>query len=268
MADRTRPALIAGLTGPVLIGLGWMAWAGAPRSYLAINAAALVLALASALWLRLPKGVPARLAMAGAALAAMALPLLIGPELDGVRRWIAFGPLRLHAGYLVLPLLVVLVARMPSLPTSAFLLAALALSMAQPDLATALGLSAAAAALALKRRDAVSLVAAASAAGALSYLARQSDPLEPVRFVEHVQSEAFAAQPAVGVVLGLAGLLPALWFRAGAAQALALGWFTLAAGLAAFIGNYPSILIGYGAAPILGTGLALAALRSSGPCPT
>ena len=37
--------------------------------------------------------------------------------------------------------------------------------------------------------------------------------------------------------------------------------FMTAAGLMAFAGPYPSILLGYGAAPILGFGLALAALR-------
>lgn len=249
----------------MLIGLGWMAFAGAPRSYLAVNAVTLLLAIGAALWLRLPKGVPARLVMAGTTLIVLTLPLVTGPELDGVRRWIALDPLRLHAGYLAMPLLAVLVAQMPSLPASAFLLAALAISAAQPDLATTLGLAATTAALALQRRDAVSLIAVAIAAAALLLVARLPDPLDPVRLVEHVQIEALAAQPLAGVLLCLAGLLPALWLKAGAARALPLVGFTLAAGLAAFIGNHPSILIGYGAAPILGAGIALAALR--GPYP-
>ncbi len=250
-----------GLAGPVLAGLAWMAAAGAPGSFLAINGAALALALAAALWLPLPRGVAGRLAIAMAALVILALPLLFGIEVQGVSRWIKLGPVTLHAGYLALPILSVLAARMPSLSATAVMLAAAAICAAQPDFATVLGLCLASAALALVRRDRIAILGFLVALAVLYAVSRQPDLLAPVRFVEQVQRDTLIHQPIAGALLCLASILPGLWLVDRAERALPLVALTLGCGVAGLVWNYPSILIGFGAAPILGAGLALAALR-------
>lgn len=257
---QTRLTLLA-LAAPVIAGLGWMAWSGAPSTWLAINAGALFLAMTLALWLPLPRGENGQLALVAGAVVLLGLTLLGGAEVNGVRRWLALGPLRLHTGYLVLPLVVTLADRLPAKRAAIILFAAVLASALQPDRATSMALLAAIAVM-IVRRPQMPLAATMAAAltGAVVTL-DQSDPLQPVRFVEAVQADALAAQPVFGVLLVLLTFAPLLLlYRGRPAQPLVA--FMLIAGLMAFAGPYPSILIGYGAAPILGFGLALAALRA------
>lgn len=264
MASRTINQLrapLAALALPVLAGLAWMAWAGAPTVWLAINAGALLAALAGALLLPMPPKQSGQLILAGTLVALLVLTALAGVELDGVRRWIALGPVRLHTGYLVLPLLVVLASQLPSRHAALLLGAALLATLAQPDRAACYALAAAVCVNAVQRRDWPAIGALLLAiACSIAVLARL-DPLQPVRFVEGVQADALASAPLFGTLLTLATLAPLALLRGGDRRAQLLAAFVLVAGLCAFAGAYPSILIGYGATPILGMGLALAALR-------
>ena len=258
MAGAPLPlATIAALVVPVSAGIGWMALAGASTVWLAVNALALALALALAWLLPLPCSQRGVLVLAGALALALWATALAGEPVEGVRRWVGIGPVKLHLGYLILPLLVMLTARLPSLPALALLLAALSATVLQPDLAATVALTASMLVAAVQRLGVIGWIMAVSSLLACSYLLGQPDTLAPVRFVEQVQSDAWAVQPAAGLALTLAGLTPLLLLR----QAAPLAAFLIAAGLMAFAGPYPSILIGYGAAPILGFGLALAALR-------
>lgn len=248
------------LAAPVIAGLAWMAWSGAPATYLAINAGALLLALAAALWL--PRSRPGQLTLAIAAVALLGLTLLSGSEVAGVRRWLALGPLQLHTGYLVMPLLVVLAGRLPANPACWLLFGAVLTSTLQPDRATSVALAAATAVI-FAQRPVMPLAGLMTAALAGVFIAfDQHDPLQPVRFVESVQADAWAAQPLFGAVLVLATFAPFLLLQGRQHAAQPLVAFLVAAELMALIGPYPAILIGYGAAPILGFGLALAALRA------
>lgn len=252
----TRARLLV-LAIPVLAGLGWLILAGAPRAYVMVNAGALLVALAAALWLPLPRSHKGEVSLAIALVAVFGLTLNAGYEAIDVRRWLVLGPVRLHAGYLVLPLLTMLAGRLPPRVTAPLLLTAQLMTVIQPDRAAALALSAAIAILAWQRRDGLSLGALVLSLCAVAIVLTQSDALSPVRFVEGVQREALAQMPVLGAVLVLTSLAPLALIRTAAP----LSAFLLIAGLAAYIGPYPSILIGYGAAPILGVGLALAALR-------
>lgn len=255
---RTLPlTAAAALALPVLAGIGWMGASGAPPAWLGVNALALVLALAAALWLPLRLSDRGALILAAALVLALWATALAGIPVDGVRRWVGIGPVRLHLAYLVLPLLVVLAARLQSLSAAALLITALGATVIQPDLAATVALAASMVIAAVQRRGVIGRILAVTGLLACSYLLRRPDTLAPVRFVEQVQSDAWAVQPAAGLALTLAGLAPLLLLR----QAAPLAAFLVAAGLMAFAGPYPSILIGYGAAPILGFGLALAALR-------
>lgn len=253
---------LAALVLPVLSGIAWMAWAGAPTGWLAINAGALLTALACALLLPMPPKQSGQLILAGTLVALVVLTALAGVELDGIRRWIALGPVRLHIGYLVLPLLVVLTSQLPSRPAALLLGAVQLATLAQPDRAACYALAAATCVNAVQRRDwpATSALLLAIACS-IAVLARL-DPLQPLRFVEAVQSDALAADPLFGTLLTLATLAPLALLRGADRQAQTLVAFLIAASLMALAGPYPSILIGYGAAPILGFGLALAALRA------
>ena len=258
MAGTPLPlASFAALVVPVAAGIAWMALGGAPVAWIALNAAALLAALAVAWGLPLPRSRRGVLVLAVALVLALWATALAGVPVDGVRRWIGIGPVRLHLGYLVLPLLVMLVARLPELQATALLVAALGATVLQPDLAATVALAASMIAAAIQRPGASGRIMAVTGLLACYYLLGRPDTLAPVPFVEHVQRDAWAVQPAAGLALTLAGLAPLLLLR----QAPPLAAFLVAAGLMAFAGAYPAILLGYGAAPILGFGLALAALR-------
>ena len=253
---------LASLAVPVLAGLAWMSLAEAPALWLAVNAGALALAIAAALWLPLPRHNGGQLALALVSTALLTMTVLAGIEADGVRRWLQLGPLRLHIGYLVLPLLVTLADRLPAKPASALLLGAVLACALQPDRATSFGLAAATAMITLNRPVLPFVGALVAAFVGAAVALGQVDPLQPVRFVETVQIDTWHAQPLIGIALMLATFAPLLLLRDGQRTARPLAAFLIVAGLMAFVGAYPSILIGYGAAPILGFGLAISALRT------
>ena len=264
MPSNGRPALLdlgLAIAMPVLCGLAWMTWAGAPRSYLAVNIAALLIAIATALWLPMPNRASRHLVFASGTLLLLWLTALFGKEIAGVRRWVELGPLSLHIGYLVLPLFVVMTSRLPGKTAAALLFLAAIATTVQPDRAATYALAAAAAAIALQRKDRYAVSALVVTLLATAFVPMLADPLQPVRFVEGVQRDALAREPALGALLVLATLAPLALLRSGGGHAFPLAMFMVVAGYAAFIGAYPSILIGYGAAPILGFGLAISALR-------
>lgn len=250
-------ASAAALALPVLAGITWMSAGGAPLAWLALNGAALVLALALAVLLPIPQDEARVTLLAAMLVAALIATSFAGTAVDGVRRWVSLGPVTLHVGYLVLPLLAALTPRLSSGRAVALLVLALLATLLQPDRATSIALSATLAALAYLRGDRATFVGLIIAMASCGAALTSPDTLALVRFVERVQQDAWAVEPLAGLALTLATLAPLLVLRA----ALPLAAFMVAAGAMAFAGPYPSILIGYGAAPILGFGLALAALR-------
>lgn len=251
------PAFLA-IALPVLAGLAWMAATGAPRSYLIVNAGSLVLAGAV-----LATGLPAlgrsgqRIAL-GALLALFALPLLTGPGINEVTRWLPLGPFLLHAGMLAIPALVVLAARDERFGPLA-ILAALLVALAQPDFASAFALTGGAIGIYQVRGDwPTGLVIIAGFFIAIA--AALIGELPPVPFVERVLHDATIQSPTWGAILGLSivGAVLIMLFGTGLPHesryplGLALFGFVLAA----LMNNYPTPLVGYGAASILGFALA------------
>ena len=252
------PALLA-LALPVLAGLAYMAAFGAPRAYLAVNALSLVLGGAWTSLGRAPAGEASRRALALLLLALFALPLLTGPRLDGIARWIPAGPATLHAGMLALPALSLLAAcdraRGPVV-----LLGAVLVSVLQPDAASAMALAGAAGGIALARGSRrFGLVALAGALAAVAAALRGDLPPEP--FVEHVIGEAARRSVAVAAALVLSLAISfALILRQAPqyrVERFALAGTLLGFATAATIANHPTPLIGYGASAILGYALAL-----------
>lgn len=182
--------------------------------------------------------------------------LVAGVSMEGVRRWVALGPIQLHAASLLVPLAVWLAAQRLETATAIPLGAILLVLAAQPDAASVLALTLALGAVALldksKRRiaGALVIVGVASLAWALS----RPDPLPAVGHVELVIRRAFEASPTLGPLAAVALIavpLAMLWTRrAPAALALAAAWAGFV--LANLIANYPAPVIGAGAAPVLG----------------
>lgn len=260
---------LAAFLVPVASGLLFMALTGAPVHYIAVNiGAAILVCLALAL---APNGQPGdRLLLAGAIICLMLLAAsFAGPQIDNVQRWIALGPIQLHAGQLVLPSLMVILPRLDR--RVAFWVAAVAaiLVALQPDRASAFAMLVSALFLFASALDRWSLATLLATVVAFGITAATPDSLPPVRFVEHVVHDASAIHALLPVALTLSIFVAAVALLAVprdrrrrsdfAWSACLIGFF-----LASLGGNYPTPLLGYGASPILGFGLALLLICKSG----
>ena len=257
-----RLRLLSALAVPGVAGIAFLALGGAPVSYALVNLAALALAASCIASGGVACGSRARLGLGVALVAVIALPLLTGPAIDGVARWIPLGPMALHAGMAAAPLLVVQASgdarRGPFLLVGAMIAAAF-----QPDAATALALFAAAIALAIATRVRLWIFAAIIGAIALASALRVPGPPSQI-FVEGVIAYAWAMRPLEALALVLALIWPVVVLARGD-ERTRLPRLALSAALTgyvamSFIGPYPTPLIGYGAAPLLGFGLAFAGL--------
>lgn len=268
MIDRPRlqtPRALGVLAATLATALGMaaMAAAGAPRSYLVINGAALVIGLALLAIVVRSRGDavsgPAMLAAAAALLATA----LFGTTIDEATRWARIGAVSLQPSLILLPLLVLTFARSRgTAATLAMLVAALALAL-QPDRAMAAAVVAGLATLLLRHRERPVLLAFGTALLAFIVTLVRPDTLPATPFVEQVLAGALDFLPLAGAAV-LAGaallLLPVLARNDGTAPVFAAVWLTIL--LAAVLGNYPTPVIGYGGSGILGYLLCLAALPS------
>lgn len=258
------PALLA-LALPVLAGLAWLAMAGAPHSLLLVNAACLVTA---SVWIASGRGMisdSVRMFCGVAAVALLIVPLFASFDIEGVRRWIPLGPVRLHSGSLAVPLLACCVAADLRLARLC-VVAALALAFAQPDAATAAALAGLAGGAAAAHRD-FRMAIMAMAGLIVAYVAAIGDTLPPQVFVEKVIADAASRGIAHGglLVASLLAAIALISLKLPQPQPVRLALCGSLAGfsLAALLGNYPSVLVGYGAAPILGYGFALGLIERS-----
>lgn len=262
MRDRL-PALLA-LAIPVLAGALYMALAGAPSHYAIVNCGALALAC---LWIvtgRGPHTALSRHLLAIIMLTLMAGAMWVGPELqsvsgDRVARWFPAGPLNLHTGMVASPALCVLAARNRQL-AAPILLAALFIALLQPDAGTGFALTFAAIGLHHVTRDwRVGVVAIIGFLASIRMALIGELPAQP--FVERVVIDAADTSVIAAIALG-AALLAAFLLILFAIPFDRAKRFTLAGllfgfSIMAMMSNYPTPLIGYGAAPIIGFGLAL-----------
>lgn len=182
--------------------------------------------------------------------------LVAGVSMEGVRRWVALGPVLLHPASLLVPLAVWSAARRLDATSAVMLAATLAVLAAQPDAAAVLALTLALGAVAVldkdKRRWAAALTALGAACAAWAFT--RVDPLPAVDHVERVIPNAFAASPAIGILAGLAmAVLPlAMLWRRRTLETLALAAAWTGFVLANLVANYPAPVIGAGASPVLG----------------
>lgn len=261
-SDRWRLALP--LAVPSVGGLAYLAAFDAPARLIAVNAGALALALVWVMFGRLSGRQNVRVALGGGAALALFLPLLTGPEVGGVARWLPAGPVSLHSGALLLPMIAVIAARERAWGPLLLAFAGAALAL-QPDAAALAALAAASAVLALFHRS-IGFACVAAATSAMAALTFGAGTLEPQVFTENVLPHVAGRSALSAATLALMLFVLPLWHLAvdpqgGRSEGLALAALLVALGAMAVIAPFPYPLIGYGAAPILGFGLALGASR-------
>ncbi|WP_429614775.1 hypothetical protein [Sphingobium olei] len=253
----------------VALGLLYLALAGAPARYLAINVAALAIGLAVL-------AMPGRLATAGqqwagAASAAGAIALLatalVGADVDGAARWVRLSGFVIQPSLILLPVMLVAFSRSRSTLATASIVAAAAAMAVQPDRAMAGMLVLSLAAIATLRRDTHVLVALAASVASFAVTLARADTLPTSPYVDQIVYSSFDIHAVAGMAVwvGLATLLvPALvgWHRDAGNRAVyaAFGAAWTGAIVAAAIGNYPTPIVGYGGSAIIGYALSLLAL--------
>jgi len=266
-----RPRLLGFFCGIAAVGMGiaYMAAAEAPSRYIFVNLSALVLGATA--WFALGGVARSNLAGAGAAIVALAVPMLLtalfGMPVEGAARWVSLGPLTLQVSLIVVPAMLVIYARRPdALGTFGMIVAALALA-AQPDRAMAGVLLAGLIALLASNRTALPVVAAGGAFLAFGWTLLRPDLLPPAPFVDRILYSSFDIHLLTGlaVLAGAAALiLPAIIgigrLERDRAALPAFGGCWSAAILAAALGNYPTPLVGYGGSAVLGYLLSVALL--------
>lgn len=248
----------------MLAGALYMALAGAPSHYALVNLAALALACLFILIGRGPHTAPSRHLLVIALVVFMLSPLVVGPELtsitgDRVVRWFPLGPIALHTGMFAAPALCVLAARNRKL-AAPILLVALAAALFQPDAGTGFALTFAAVGLHHVTKDwKVGAVAVLGFFASLLMAVRGE--LAPQPFVERVLMDAaeHSVIVAIALALSLAATFALILFAIpfDRAKRFALAGLFFGYAVMSLMAPYPAPLIGYGAAPILGFGLAL-----------
>lgn len=256
----TQPRFLGLVCAACAVGLGdmYLVFAGAPPRYPLINLGALT--LGSVLWLALGDRPAVRwTGVAVLGLAALLLTTAVaGTHVNGASRWVTIGPLSLQVSFLVLPALIVLYARTTDAIGTAGVVVAAAALAAQPDRAMAAMLAAGAGVIAMARPNRSSVIAAVGAGIAFVVTLCRPDTLPAEPFVERVLYSAFdvhllvGAAVIVGCLILVAPAFPAVRRVGERPVLLAFGasWATAIA--AAAIGNYPTPLVGYGGAAVLG----------------
>ena len=253
----------------VALGSAYMYAAGAPSYYIVVNIAALgVGSLAAWLIGRAPADTPR---VAGVGTVAVAIVLLgtalLGPRVDATSRWIQIAGISLQPSLILLPLVIVLFAKIPdSLSSIGMLLIGIALAL-QPDRAMAGTLTIALAVLRFYRSNAPLTLSLAAASVGFTVTLLRRDDVPPAPFVEHVVQSAFAFHPFAGLALVAAlviMLLPAIvglmtqTERSSEFAVFSATWLGVIA--FALVGNYPTPMVGYGSSGIVGYCLSAALL--------
>tara|TARA_B100002049_G_scaffold236574_1_gene223727 strand:- start:1607 stop:2785 length:1179 start_codon:yes stop_codon:yes gene_type:complete len=263
---RPRALGIACAIGAVVLGIAYMAIAGAPMRYLGINLGALGIGLT--MLALLDRSAAADQPWAGGAIIAMAGALLatalLGSEVEGAERWVSLGGLTIQPSLILLPAMLVAFSCTRSVQATAGIVAAAAAMALQPDRAMAGMLVLCIAVLLLTRRDRHVVVAlTASVIGFAATLVR-ADTLPAAPYVDQILYSSFTIHAGAGLAVsgGLALLLvPAIVGLCrdseNRATYAAFGAVWFAAIMAAALGNYPTPIVGYGGSAIIGYALSL-----------
>lgn len=225
-----------------------------------MNGAALLIGLAgvAAMWACRRAGASARIGDIALLIASACIPLtaLIGPQADGVARWLVIGGLTIQPALIVVPLVTVGLALHPSLIRClSAVVAAVGLAM-QPDLGCTLMMLLGIAVFMREpeSRTSVTWVTVVVAAICLRVAILRDVALPPIPFVEDVLPDALQKGPLTALLACATILLmlaPAVTRRLRAPH-LAFMAVWVAALAAALLGPYPTPVLGFGGSAVLG----------------
>jgi cell division protein FtsW (lipid II flippase) len=224
---------------------------------------------------------PWKLPIAASAALLVLVATLFHPGVEGVRRWVTLGPLQLHAAFIALPVLIIVLGRIvrSDVVRGAWLLP-LAVAIAagvlvlQPDASQAIAFAIAVVIILVPRNNSSSTWAAVGIAIAAALFAlTRPDPLDAVPHVEGIVGLAASAGMLWMISALVALLLLPVPFIADAVRhherrrvSLALAAYFIAVCVASLLQPFPVPLLGFGLLPILGYFLALAwIMRSDRP---
>lgn len=268
LGRRPRQLAILCAGGAILLGFAYMAAAGAPVRFFAVNAGAFLLGLLALAALNGARLAPAVSGLFAVAMAGMLLAVsLVGVSADGVTRWIPVAGVLIQPSLLLVPVLVLGFLRFRHvLWALALAVAALALAL-QPDRSMAGALVAGLAVVAAGRRGWLEFAALGAAAAALAATLLRGDPSAAVPFVDQILFTSFGVHPAAGLAVWAGSaliILPAIvGFRRDPENRPTYAvfgaiWITVVA--AAALGNSPTPLVGYSGSAILGYLVSIVAL--------
>ena len=264
------------------VSLMAMRLAGAGTGSMVVQAVAFALAavLATVRWPTVSIAGMAPRSAAGVVLLAACALLLAGVEIGGARRWLRIGPMLLHTASLLGALLLLALARAAADRACLVLAGAAVLCFGlgndgAASLAFALGLGGLLLARQASWKALLPLCLLAWVLVAWGWT--RPDTLAPVPYVEGILAHTWTVSPVLGSAAAIVLALVPLPFvlvagtagdpasaaelgRRGAAYALAGFWLGLV--LAGLAGNYPVPVLGYGASPVIGWGLALGLISS------
>jgi hypothetical protein len=269
LMQRPRALGITSAIGAVTLGLAYMAIAGAPVRYLAVNTGALVIGLT--LLALLGRIIPAGLRWVSGAILTMASVMLTtaiaGDSVDGMTRWVSVGGLAIQPSLILLPVMLVAFARYRNMLTTAGIIATAAAMAIQPDRSMAGILAVGLAVFAVMRPDRHVFAAFAASIVGFAVTLVRTDTLPAAPYVDQILYSSFEVHLGAGAaVLGGSTLLfvPAImgWRRdpANRDAYAAFGAVWLTGLVAAALGNYPTPIVGYGGSAIIGYALSLLAL--------
>lgn len=251
------------------LGLAYMAMAGAPTRYLAMNAAALAVGfLTVGIVAQVRRTGRISVKWVGIALAAILFAAsLFGTSMNGATRWVSLSGLTVQLSLILTPVLAIAFARSrDGMAAASVAVVALALAL-QPDRAMAGALAAGMLALAAVRRDRSALVALTAAGTAFVATMLQPDVQPAMPFVDQIFYSSFAVNPLAGLAVAAGALVMLVPVAVGwrydpgnRASYAVFGavWATIIA--AAALGNYPTPLVGYGGSAIIGYVVAMLGL--------
>jgi hypothetical protein len=258
---RKNPEILALLLAPVpslTVGVSVMRGGGIATGIWVLNVIAAVvgisLAWAALVWPKRVSGSrglvswlpPVGLALLGAT--------LLAPGTEGVHRWLPLGPVRIHAGALLLPPLLVALWEASWVTSAIVALAVLLVLSLQPDAAQATSFCAAWVGMAGVRRGWKAMPAMIVSFLVAAACLLRPDPLEPVPHVEGIVEMAATqgSMLAAAGLLSLAALPLAFVLFLERPIGIVLALYTVGTLIAAWLGNYPVPILGYGVSPVLG----------------
>lgn len=208
-------------------------------------------------------------AIVGSAALLLLISSLLHPGVEGVRRWVSLGPLQLHAAFVALPVLIIVlggIVRRDVLRSATWILpcalaTAAGVLVLQPDASQANAFAVAVAVVLFQRTPAYrsDWIAAGIVIGCAMLALSRPDPLDALPHVEGIVGLAASAGAAWLISAVLALVLLPIPFIADAAkrrerglESVALAAYFGIVCIASFLEPYPVPLLGYGLSPILG----------------